>query len=332
MPMNKEILRQEQPIVYHTLSNALKNKRLAHAYLFTGPKGSPKAETALLLAQSMMCQHPDADGFACGQCDQCKRVEQEESLDFFWKHAIGTIPEKNTTFTHTKAKKTERLKKQDIDNLQAFFEATSAERANARVYILEDYDQATQEASNSLLKFLEEPQPGIYGILIADDKNMILPTIQSRCQTVTFRPPSKASMIQALTEVTDRDSAEMFVESGYTLAQAKELIDQEAFPIIKQAAIDYSRNWYSYAEISRMQTKIFIPKSPLMDKKWIRLWMEWLLYRIKNHKLPIAFETEVSLQRILVEAFDILRAPVDLALFLDKLYTQIRKVVLDEKR
>ena len=51
-----------------------------------------------------------------------------------------------------------------------------------------------------------------------------------------------------------------------------------------------------------------------------------------NHKLPIAFETEVSLQRILVEAFDILRAPVDLALFLDKLYTQIRKVVLDEKR
>ena len=175
MPMNKEILRQEQPIVYHTLSNALKNKRLAHAYLFTGPKGSPKAETALLLAQSMMCQHPDADGFACGQCDQCKRVEQEESLDFFWKHAIGTIPEKNTTFTHTKAKKTERLKKQDIVNLQAFFEATSAEKANARVYILEDYDQATQEASNSLLKFLEEPQPGIYGILIADDKNMILP-------------------------------------------------------------------------------------------------------------------------------------------------------------
>ena len=67
-------------------------------------------------------------------------------------------------------------------------------------------------------------------------------------------------MIQALTEVTDRDSAEMFVESGYTLAQAKELIDQEAFPIIKQAAIDYSRNWDSYAEISRMQTKIFIPK------------------------------------------------------------------------
>ena len=139
-------------------------------------------------------------------------------------------------------------------------------------------------------------------------------------------------MIQALTEVTDRDSAEMFVESGYTLAQAKVLIDQEVFPIIKQAAIDYSRNWDSYAEISRMQTKIFIPKSTLMDKKWIRLWMEWLLYRIKNHKLPIAFETEVSLQRILVEAFDILRAPVDLALFLDKLYTQIRKVVLDEKR
>ena len=64
MPMNKEQLKKNQPIVYRTLSNALQKNRLAHAYLFSGPKGSPTKEVALLLAQSLACTHRDADGFA----------------------------------------------------------------------------------------------------------------------------------------------------------------------------------------------------------------------------------------------------------------------------
>lgn len=328
--MNKEELKKDQPIVYRILSNALKRNQLAHAYLFSGQKGTPKLEAALLLAQSILCPNPDEDGFCCEQCDQCKRVAKEESLDFFWKHHVGYIKKVDSTFSSKKKKeeKEERIKKQDILALQRFFESTSMEDANKRVYILEDYDQATVEASNSLLKFLEEPQPGIYGILIADDKNRILPTIQSRCQSIHFSQMNKSRQIQRFESFTEEDNAKMLVESGYDFDQAKSLVEKESFPIIKQAAFDYIKNWDSYDEIYRLQTKVFIPKGPLMDKEWIRLWLEWLNYMVKNHKSALSFEKEVDLQFVIVEAFDKLRAPLDLALFLDQLYTQIRKVVV----
>ena len=80
--MNKEYLKKAQPIVYQTLSNALKNQRVANAYLFHGPKGSSKLETAVLFAQSIVCEHTDVDGFACQECESCKRIENEDSLDY----------------------------------------------------------------------------------------------------------------------------------------------------------------------------------------------------------------------------------------------------------
>lgn len=99
--MNKEYLKKAQPIVYQTLSNALKNKRVANAYLFHGPKGSSKLETAILFAQSIVCEHTDFDGFACQECESCKRIENEESLDYM-------------------IVSNDRIKKKDIVDLQAF--------------------------------------------------------------------------------------------------------------------------------------------------------------------------------------------------------------------
>ena len=153
--MNKEYLKKAQPIVYQTLSNALKNKRVANAYLFHGPKGSSKLETAILFAQSIVCEHTDNDGFACQECESCKRIENEESLDYM-------------------IVSNDRIKKKDIVDLQAFFESTSAGKQNARIYILDHYDKATPDASNSLLKFLEEPSEGIYGILMKNPMYYLL--------------------------------------------------------------------------------------------------------------------------------------------------------------
>ena len=70
-----------QPIVYKTLSNALKNKRVANAYLFHGPKGSSKLETAILFAQSIVCEHTDFDVGFGKECESCKCIENEE-LDY----------------------------------------------------------------------------------------------------------------------------------------------------------------------------------------------------------------------------------------------------------
>ncbi len=322
--MNKELLKQQQPVVYQVLSNALLKKRFAHAYLFCGAKNAPKAETALLFAQSLVCTDPDADGFACQTCTSCIRFEKEESIDFFHHHAIGYEKTIKDPFEEKKKKIviTERIKKKDILELQAFFDQTSAEQANRRVYILEDYDQATPDASNSLLKFLEEPTEGVYGILVANEKANILPTIQSRCQIISFRP--------SLQE-TDDPIQTMLLNNGYTMAQIQEMMETREFEQIQSAVKEYVLHWNEMEMISHMQREVFVPKSSMMQKKWVRLWVEWLLDIVKSGNISLDLSTRVSLQLLLVEALDILRIPVDLGLFLDHLYNQIRKVVdIDE--
>lgn len=332
MPMNKEQFKNTQPIVYRTLSNALKKNRLAHAYLFSGPKGSPKKEVALLLAQSIACSHRDEDGFACQTCDSCQRIANEESIDFFWKHGIHYKKVIKDPFSNqSKTIVSSRIKKSDIVELQSFFEATSAEKDNTRVFILEDYDQATPEASNSLLKFLEEPQPGIYGILVADEVNNVLPTIQSRCQSIVFRPPSVHDLYVSLKDEMSDEKANMLAHSRYTYEEAVEIAADPQFEVIEQAAKNYRKHWQSWQSIVDMQTQIFVPKSPLCDKTWIRVWIQWLLFLIKQDT-ELSLSTRVDLELILVEAIDTLRMPVDLGLFLDRVYAQIRKVVQNERR
>lgn len=310
--MNKEYFKKNQPIVYQTLSNALKRNRLAHAYLFEGDKGSPKLDVAILFAQSLVCSNPDEDGFACQECDACKRLKNKESADFKWIGQDG-----------------EKIKKEDIVKLQEFFESTSIEEQDKRIYILEGFDYCTASASNSLLKFLEEPAQGIYGILTADEKSNILPTIQSRCQWIHFKPASKQDMINELENLCDKEVAKILTESGYTLDKAKELLEHEEFNVIKDAAYTYASKLDSMNEVFRLQSEVFVNKSNLMKKEWIRLWLECLLFNIRNNRDRLSFEKQVEVQTILIESMDILRRPVDLGLFLDKIYYDIRKVVIE---
>lgn len=309
--MNKEQLKKEQPVVYQTLSNALKRDHLAHAYLFVGPKGSPKNEMAILLAQSLVCHHTDSDGFACQECDVCQRIQNEEAIDFKWIHG-----DKN------------RIKKKDILDLQAFFEATSVEIENRRIYFLEQFDQATPDASNSLLKFLEEPRPGIFAIISADEKSNVLPTIQSRCQWIQFRPASKQRFIAMLEELTDTESAKMLAQFGYTMQQAKEILTWQDFDLIKESAKKYIMSADDFSTILSMQREVFIPKSDHMQKEKVRFWMECVLYYTKENKQNFSLSKQIHIQKLLIEGLDMLRRPVELALFLDKLYNQIRKVVI----
>ena len=79
--MNKTELQSLQPVVYQTLHNALKNDSLSHCYLFVGPTGTSKFETAVLLAQSLICPETE-DGWACQQCIQCIRIEENNYADY----------------------------------------------------------------------------------------------------------------------------------------------------------------------------------------------------------------------------------------------------------
>jgi len=170
-------LQEEQPIVYRTLKNCLENHRLSHALLFSGPKGTPRKETALYLAKTLVCEKQD--GFACNVCAACRRVDEGTYADV--KLLDGSV---------------KSIKKEQILAIQQEFNKTALE-GNHKIYILNQAENATPEALNSLLKFLEEPSSSnLTAILIVDELDRLLPTIVSRCQILPFRPLSQENCCQ----------------------------------------------------------------------------------------------------------------------------------------
>lgn len=163
----KDELKKNQPVAYKILENALINQNYAHAYLFVGEKGTGKMNTAILLAQSLMCNN---DGFACETCTTCKRIKENNFADLI------IVDGKDTS-----------IKKKDILHIQEQFTKTAIETTNKKVYILNLIENATSEALNSLLKFLEEPTSDVIAILISEQTDKILPTILSRCQKIPFK-------------------------------------------------------------------------------------------------------------------------------------------------
>lgn len=169
----KTRLENEQPIVFKTLKNALSTNHLSHALLFSGAKGTPKLETALFLAKSLICQNDDI--WACEKCESCQRIDEGNYADVILLDGSD-----------------KSIKKEDILNVQHKFNKTALEKNGKKVYILNQAENATPEALNSLLKFLEEPSgKDTTAILIVDEIERLLPTIVSRCQILPFRPLCK---------------------------------------------------------------------------------------------------------------------------------------------
>lgn len=336
MRMNKEDLKRNQPVAYQVLSNALKNQKLSHAYLFYGPSGSPKEQMALLLVQSLFCQHTDEDGFACQECESCRRIAREESLDFFWAHAGGNQGIRNLSRNELKKywdgedievtqkqKDAFRIKKDTILSLQEKFSKSSVEKG-WQAYILEEYDSATPEASNALLKFLEEPKDGLAGILIADELFNILPTILSRAQLISFRPASLETIKSSLSKVIeDEESIDMLARSGWSLEDLTKRLENGFFEI-KEAAKTYYENRTRNSAILDMQLNVFNSKSEYYSKENVQLFIQWILYLAKKDIEENPRES-MDIRLLCLNALDELKRPVDMALLLDSLYYSIQK-------
>ncbi len=175
--MFKETLQAAQPTVYRTLHNALASNHLSHCYLFVGPKGTYKKETAILLAQSLICHH--SDPFACEQCSDCRRLKEGNYVDFICLDGN----EKS-------------IKIEAVENLQKQFEKTALEAGGCKIFVIDGCENLTAKAANSLLKFIEEPASDMTGIFITSQPERVLPTIISRCQTLNFKPLTKEAFYQ----------------------------------------------------------------------------------------------------------------------------------------
>ncbi|MEX2459938.1 MAG: DNA polymerase III subunit delta' [Paenibacillaceae bacterium] len=167
-----------QERVKRMLQNGLNNETLSHAYIFSGPSGSGRRKMALALAQAVYCTEMKGD--ACGQCLNCRKVEHRNHPDLHWIEPDGAS-----------------LKIEQIRELQKQF-AYRSTTAQTKVYVLQDADKMTNQAANSLLKFLEEPTSDVLAILIAENGHALLPTIQSRAQWVQFTPLGVQELAQQL--------------------------------------------------------------------------------------------------------------------------------------
>ncbi|HOF65194.1 MAG: hypothetical protein QM205_02585 [Bacillota bacterium] len=156
-------LKEYQKPLYKTFVNALTNNSLSHAYLIKGGSGTPLIEVATHLAKTLVCEKRNP--LACDNCISCHRFSQGLNPDFiFLDGREGTI------------------KISDIRNLETSFSSTAIEKGGTLIYVIHLVEKMTPEASNALLKFLEEPSQEIYAFLTTESEENVLPTILSRSQ------------------------------------------------------------------------------------------------------------------------------------------------------
>ncbi|WP_431802069.1 DNA polymerase III subunit delta' [Halobacillus andaensis] len=218
MPTWKEI-KEIQPLVAQMLTNSFKKDRISHAYLFQGDRGTGKREMSTLFAKSIFCKNRDGVE-PCQQCLECRRIDSGNHPDLHWVAPDG-----------------QSIKKEQILNLQKEFTYTGLE-SNRKVYIIVDADKMTTNASNRLLKFLEEPSQQTTAILLTENSQAMLNTIRSRCQLLAFQPLNPQRVEEQLEqEGVAQSNAKILASLTNNLAEAQELNNDEWFANVRKIVI-----------------------------------------------------------------------------------------------
>lgn len=205
-----------QQAIATTLSNALRQNKIAPAYLFTGPRGTGKTSSARIFAKSLNCRaSPGPTDRPCGQCETCQSIAKGNSLDIIEIDAAS-----NT----------------GVDNIRELIERAQFAPVQCRykVYIIDEVHMLSVAAFNALLKTLEEPPPQVVFILATTDPQKVLPTIISRCQRYDFRRIPLEVMVKHLQEIAKKENIAITDEALTLVSQiaqgglrdAESLLDQ----------------------------------------------------------------------------------------------------------
>lgn len=191
-----------QQALTQTLKNAVKSGKLAHAYLFCGPRGVGKTTCARIFAKAINCQSPTSDGEACNQCESCLSFNEQRSLNIFELDAASN---------------------NSVEHIKTLMEQTRIppQLGKYKVFIIDEVHMLSTAAFNAFLKTLEEPPAHVIFILATTEKHKILPTILSRCQIYDFERMTVQDTIAHLKKVAEKE--------GYTY-------EEEALAVIAEKA------------------------------------------------------------------------------------------------
>ena len=193
-----------QESISKTLQNALKLGRIAHAYLFYGPRGCGKTTTARILAKALNCTghgHDKPTAEPCGQCPQCREIARSEDLDVLELDAAS-----NT--------QVEKVREAIIDTV-----ALAASRDRYKVFILDEVHMLSASSFNALLKTIEEPPQHVVFILATTEKHKVPATIVSRCQTFRFRPMTSDEITNHLMDLAEAEGLDLTEKAARIIAK-----------------------------------------------------------------------------------------------------------------
>jgi len=213
-----EVVGQEH--VTQTLLNALNTSRVAHAYLFYGPRGTGKTSTGRILAKAVNCLTTGGNQEPCNTCPICQAITEGRSLDVIEIDAASN---------------------RGIDEIRELRERANYAPSQARykVYIVDEVHMLTKEASNALLKTLEEPPPHVIFILATTEVHKVLPTIMSRCQHFDFRRIAQKDIVSRLTHICSLEGIKIKPEALLLVAKSATGSLRDAENILEQLITYY---------------------------------------------------------------------------------------------
>lgn len=198
-----------------TLKNAIQHNKLAHAYLFCGPRGVGKTSCARIFAKTINCLTPTAEGEACNTCESCQAFNEQRSYNI---HELDAASNNS------------------VDDIRALIDQVRIPPpiGKYKVFIIDEVHMLSSAAFNAFLKTLEEPPHHALFILATTEKHKVLPTILSRCQIYDFSRISIADMVEHLEYVASRENVMAEPEALNVIAQKADGGMRDALSIFDQ--------------------------------------------------------------------------------------------------
>ena len=296
-----------QEAVIRTLKNALNSGKLAHAYLFTGPRGTGKTSTARLLAKTINCPHAH-DGEPCNECQQCREITAGNSFNVIEIDAASN---------------------RGIDSIRELREKVMMPPSTGKykVYILDEAHMLTTEAFNALLKTLEEPPGHAIFVMATTDVHKMLPTVLSRCQRFDFKRITTRQIVAHLNFVAGQEDVKLEPGAAGLIARAASGGMRDALSLLDQAIA------YAGQEIALTQVQAMLG---VADPRAIQKFVTCIAQLDSPgglHGIHDLAEAGADLRQINTQIADywrammLARAGADIAAILDATEDEIREIV-----